>query len=937
MEKSLQRANVQAASLGASLRRAFILLGGGTLLIRGIRTLASFDQAMSTVKAVTKATAEEFSNLRQEARDLGITTRFTATQAADAMVKLARAGFSVSEALAATSDTLLLAQSGGLGLAQAADIAASTLRGFRLEVVEMGRVTDVLVKSANSANTTVAQMGEGLKFVAPIAAGLGVSLETTTAAMGSLADAGLKATLAGTGLRRIFAELEAPVQRTKDILASLGLETKDVAISQVGLVGALKALQAAGVDTGLALQIFKQRGGPAFEVLVNNIPRIEEMTDALGRSAGEARAVAEIMDDNLNGALLRARSAMEGFLLAAGDTGATDDLIRSLSGVTNGFRFLARNAENALAVLQTVAITGLVHALIPALVRTIPLLATVTSGVGLLGKSFFIMGAAAAAVTVVLFRRLSKSLAEVKKSQDAVVEAARFNQLGAAINQNIKQINQLRRARRRLGKLSEGQTARLKELIDKTDKATDAVRAQAESVQKLAAVRKAAEPSVKNTLAGLDRQITLLGLSNRESEIQLQIQEKVDRLLQAGVIPGEAEKKTIELRLRTIQALEDQRRVLEEIQGPQDQMKRDIAAIDGLLAEGIITGEQYRAKLAEIRDETEQGFSTASLDEQVQALKESNALLGIRIDLGRDREELERRILELKKSGEVRDTTSDQKARADLQAQFTIRSQLLEKEKAQNEEKRLAARLVKQEERRVESLTRQLDMVGQLAEKERLLNEVLMRRPDLANEVAVAQEELMLRSLEASTALEDGFTRAFIKIRQEAEDLASVGEDVVGVFANNATDALAEFAQEGKINMKELANAVIDDLIRIIARLLVVQALSAAFGGGGAGGLPGGVPFLPFDTGTGKEDGGTVQPGRSYLVGEKGKPEMLTPGRTGAITPLVGNQEPPQVNLQVVNVQSEDDIPNALDSGKSDDAILNLIARNASKVKQVIE
>ena len=220
---------------------------------RGISVLADFGQAMSTVQAITRATDSQFTALEERARDLGATTRFSATQAAEGMLFLARAGFGVDDVLASIEGTLQLAQAGALDLGQAADIASNVLTGFRLETDQTARVVDVLAKAANSSNTTVGQLGDALKFVAPVAAGLGIEVEETTAAIAALSNAGLQSSLAGTGLRRVLSELESPASKTRSVLAELGITVEQVRPSTVGLNQALTTLARAGIDTGQAL------------------------------------------------------------------------------------------------------------------------------------------------------------------------------------------------------------------------------------------------------------------------------------------------------------------------------------------------------------------------------------------------------------------------------------------------------------------------------------------------------------------------------------------------------------------------------------------------------------------------------------------------------------------------------------------------------------
>ena len=356
VERSLQRVGTQADRTRQLITRAFAFVGIITAVRSVVGTLATFEQSMSTVRAITGATEDQYRSLREEAIRLGSTTRFTSTQAAEGATFLARAGFDTNQVLASLNDTLLLAQAGALDLGRAADIASNILTGFRLEADQAGRVVDVLALAANSANTNVQQLGDAMKFVAPVAAGLGVSLEEATAAAGALSDAGLQASLAGTGLRRVLSELESPGRKTRDILESVGLTADDVRVSQVGLTAAIRALADAGVDTGAALELFGDRGGPAFEVLSNALPRIERMTEALREAGGTARRIADIMDDNLNGALLRVASAFESVILSFGNLGATDTLTQSFNGLASALRLVAANLDTLGKGVTAIAI-----------------------------------------------------------------------------------------------------------------------------------------------------------------------------------------------------------------------------------------------------------------------------------------------------------------------------------------------------------------------------------------------------------------------------------------------------------------------------------------------------------------------------------------------------------------------------------------------------
>ena len=385
----------RASRLTGLLSRTFAAIGVGIGGADIIRRIAGFSSAMAQVQAVTGATATQFDTLRARARELGSETQFSATQAAEAMGFLARAGFETDAILRSIGSTLDLAAVGALDLGTAADIASNVLTGFRLEAEEMGRVVDVLALAASSSNTNIQQLGEAMAFAAPVAAGLGVSVEESAAAIGALSDAGIQASTAGTGLRRVMSTLETPTSAVTDVLGRLGLTADDVRVSQVGLTTAMTRLADAGVDTGTALELFGDRGGPAFAVLSNALPRVVEMTGALEGAAGTSRRLAEIMNDNLQGALLSVGSAYEAVILAFGELGTESLLTQSFFALADALRFVAENMRTA----ATVATSLLLALALPRLRAIAAGLLGVASAAGSVATAF---GIATAAVRLFL-------------------------------------------------------------------------------------------------------------------------------------------------------------------------------------------------------------------------------------------------------------------------------------------------------------------------------------------------------------------------------------------------------------------------------------------------------------------------------------------------------------------------------------------------------
>ena len=211
---------------------AVAAVGGISTAIGGIAVAAGkvgmdFEAQMSRVQAISGATAEELERLKDQAVDLGAETAFSARETAEGMENLASAGFSVSEIMAAMPGMLDLAASSGEDLAASADIAASTLRGFGLEASEAGHVADVLAKNAADTNAAVSDTGEAMKYVAPLAHAAGISLEETAAAIGIMADNGIKGSQAGTTLRGALSRLSKPTDDMQQAMDELGISFYD--------------------------------------------------------------------------------------------------------------------------------------------------------------------------------------------------------------------------------------------------------------------------------------------------------------------------------------------------------------------------------------------------------------------------------------------------------------------------------------------------------------------------------------------------------------------------------------------------------------------------------------------------------------------------------------------------------------------------------------
>lgn len=281
-----------------------------TLPIVGVGVAAGrvgikFEEQMSRVKAITGATAEEFAMLEENARTLGKATKFSSQDAAEGMENLAAAGFSVTETTSAMPGMLNLAAAAGADLALSSEIAASTIRGFGLEASQAGHMADVFAQAANMTNAAMPDMGEAMKYVAPIAKSLGLSFEETAASIGVMADAGIKGSQAGTTLRGALSRLANPPKNAAIAMNELGVSFFDAngKLKPMGdIIGSLsekfKELtpqqQAAYTE-----MLFGKNAMTGMLALINAGPeKLNALSDSFKNSAGAADEAAKIMQDS---------------------------------------------------------------------------------------------------------------------------------------------------------------------------------------------------------------------------------------------------------------------------------------------------------------------------------------------------------------------------------------------------------------------------------------------------------------------------------------------------------------------------------------------------------------------------------------------------------------------------------------------------------------
>lgn len=306
-----------ATSTGKTLTKAI------TLPIVGIGVAAAkvggdFESQMSRVKAISGATGSSFEELRQQAIDLGAKTAFSAKESAAGMENLASAGFNAKEIMEAMPGLLDLAAVSGGDVALASENAATALRGFNLDASQSGHVANVFAKAAADTNAEVGDMGEAMKYIAPVANSMGLSIEEVSAAIGIMSDAGIKGSQAGTSLRGALSRLARPTDAMQAKMDALGLSFYDSEGKMKPLKDQIGMLKDAFKDLtpeqkqNTLVTLYGQESLSGMLALIDKGPdKLGELTESFINSDGAADKMARTMQDNMNSSLEQMMGALE--------------------------------------------------------------------------------------------------------------------------------------------------------------------------------------------------------------------------------------------------------------------------------------------------------------------------------------------------------------------------------------------------------------------------------------------------------------------------------------------------------------------------------------------------------------------------------------------------------------------------------------------------
>ena len=338
-----------SSGIGAIVVAIGAVIGGIGALINKSK---EFDKAFSNLAAVTGKTKDELVDLKENAKKLGATTAFTATQVLELSTEFAKLGFTTNEILKASEATLNLAAAAEVDLGSAAAVAGATLRGFGIDTAETGRVVDIMAKSFSSSALDFEKYRESMKLVAPISKVTKVSIEETSAALSVLADRGVSGSMAGTQLRRIMSELT--MKTGKDFGTSLQITADKLA-----------AATTTSEKLAIATELVGDRAKGSLIALAENKGALDKLTGAYKDAGGAADAMAKEKLNNLSGSITKLSSAWDGLMLSIEDGSgflggaakiAVDGLTGAITFLTNQGAALGFGWDALMVFFQSVPV-----------------------------------------------------------------------------------------------------------------------------------------------------------------------------------------------------------------------------------------------------------------------------------------------------------------------------------------------------------------------------------------------------------------------------------------------------------------------------------------------------------------------------------------------------------------------------------------------------
>lgn len=321
----LQSAGKNLETVGSTLTKTVTapIIGLGGLVIK---TSSTFESAMSRVQAVSGASGGELQKLNKKAQELGATTAWSASEVADGMTEMAKAGWSANDIIDGMAGVLNSASASGEDLAQVSTIVADAITGFGLKAKDASRVADLLTQSANAGTIDITDLGESFKYISPIAKTMGFSIEDVTTAISAMSMSGIKGSQAGTALRTMFARMVKPTDDVKSAMDELGIKltNSDGSFKSLNtIVSEMRGSFSGMTDeqkTYYATVLAGQEGMSGLLSLLSlSQGEYDKLADSMNNCKGVAEDTAKTMLNNFGGQLTILKSSLEGVAIQFGE------------------------------------------------------------------------------------------------------------------------------------------------------------------------------------------------------------------------------------------------------------------------------------------------------------------------------------------------------------------------------------------------------------------------------------------------------------------------------------------------------------------------------------------------------------------------------------------------------------------------------------------
>ncbi|MDT2295691.1 phage tail tape measure protein [Paenibacillus larvae] len=399
-DKEMKKLTKDTETIGKRLGVGKALTAGLTVPVVGLATASikmgmDFEAAMSTVKAITGATGKDFDDLQETAKELGATTVFSASEAAEGMKYLGLAGWNAQDIISAMPGMLDLAAAGALELGTAADITSDTMQAFGMSADRATHAADVFAYASSNSNTTVEMLGEGMKYLAPVANQFGWSLEESSAAMMFLADAGLKGSIAGQAFASSLTRLAKPTAEMEKVMKATGISFFDaqgkmksmpdlIAEIEKGTQGMTDQQKSATLSTLFGAEAYKHWA----ILLGRGSDQLQTMTTNLEQSDGTAKQMSDTMTQNLQGSVKEMASTFESVALIIYDKlkPALEAIVKKVTEVLKWFQGLSPEMQKTISIIAAVA--AAIGPLLLILGTATKVMGVMKAGLALLSRSF---------------------------------------------------------------------------------------------------------------------------------------------------------------------------------------------------------------------------------------------------------------------------------------------------------------------------------------------------------------------------------------------------------------------------------------------------------------------------------------------------------------------------------------------------------------------